>query len=48
VRGNGERALLDEIDAFRATQDDAPNRPEAVRRLVKAALAQKGYMSPDG
>ena len=31
--------LLDKIDAWRASQGDVPARPEAVRRLLKSALA---------
>lgn len=31
-------ALFDEVDAWRATQPDQPGRPEAIRRLIRAAL----------
>lgn len=31
--------LLDKVDTWRASQPDAPARPEAVRRLLNAALA---------
>jgi hypothetical protein len=32
------RADLDAIDAWRAAQPDTPNRPEALRRLVRLGL----------
>jgi hypothetical protein len=33
-----EREQLDQLDAWIAAQPDAPTRPEAVRRLIAAAL----------
>ncbi len=35
-------ALKDEVDAWADKQPDAPSRSEALRRLVKLALAAKG------
>jgi len=34
-------ALKDEVDAWTEKQPDAPSRSEALRRLVKQALAGK-------
>ena len=31
-------SVIREIDDYRRTQEDLPNRPEAVRRLLRAAL----------
>jgi hypothetical protein len=31
---------LDAIDTWRGKQDDAPSRPEAIRRLVEAGLKE--------
>jgi hypothetical protein len=31
---------LDQLDAWRAKQDDAPSRPEAIRRLLAKALGK--------
>lgn len=39
-----ERDLLDGIDAFAAQEEDAPSRPEAVRRIVRAWLVERGLM----
>ena len=33
---------LAEIDAWAADQTDRPSRPEAVRRLIRQALAMRG------
>jgi hypothetical protein len=33
--------LLDQLDAWIARQDDAPSRPEAIRRLLAKALGKK-------
>ena len=33
---------LDQLDAWIAKQDDAPSRPEAIRRLLAKALRMKG------
>jgi hypothetical protein len=30
--------LIDQLDAWIAQQDDKPSRPEAIRRLIEAAL----------
>ncbi len=30
--------LLKKVDGFRRTQDDLPNRSEAIRRLIEAGL----------
>ena len=35
------RADLSAIDRWRAEQDDAPSRPEAVRRLVELGLLRR-------
>jgi hypothetical protein len=35
-------ALKDEVDAWADKQPDEPSRSEALRRLVKLALAGKG------
>jgi len=32
---------LDQLDAWIAKQDDAPSRPEAIRRLLAKALGKK-------
>jgi hypothetical protein len=37
-----ERQMLNAIDAWAAEQDDAPSRPEAVRRLVQRGLQRGG------
>jgi len=34
-----QKPALDEIDAWRAAQEDEPERPEAIRRLVERGLA---------
>ncbi|WP_429274388.1 ribbon-helix-helix protein, CopG family [Novosphingobium gossypii] len=34
-----ERSLLDLLDAWIADQKDAPSRPEAIRRLLRAKLS---------
>jgi metal-responsive CopG/Arc/MetJ family transcriptional regulator len=36
-----ERDLIEQLDAWIATQSDQPSRPEAVRRLMKTALIPK-------
>ena len=33
---------LENIDAWRRTQEDLPSRPEAIRRLVELGLKAKG------
>lgn len=33
------RAMLTALDDYRRAQDDLPNRPEAVRRLLSGALS---------
>lgn len=33
--------MAKKIDTWRRTQDDLPNRPEAIRRLVEQALDSK-------
>lgn len=38
--------LLTNLDEWIACHDDAPSRPEAIRRLVEQALAGKGTMRP--
>lgn len=35
------REVLTAVDAWRDRQDDKPNRPEAIRRLVEKALDSK-------
>jgi hypothetical protein len=35
-----ERELSEKIDAWAADQEDAPSRPEAVRRLVAKGLGK--------
>ena len=32
---------IERLDAWRARQDDAPSRPEAIRRLVEKALREE-------
>jgi hypothetical protein len=32
---------LDQLDAWIAKQDDAPSRPEAIRRLLAKALGKR-------
>lgn len=44
LRFRAERVLLDGIDAFAASQNDLPSRPEAVRRLIRDRLAELGYV----
>lgn len=41
------RAILDGIDAFASQQQDHPARPEAVRRIVRDWLAERGYLASD-
>lgn len=38
------RADIEAVDAFAAAQEDAPTRPEAVRRIVRAWLVEKGLL----
>ena len=40
VKVRMERAQLDKLDMWRAAQNDAPNRPEAIRRLVEKGLEE--------
>jgi len=40
------QSVLEEVDAWRARQEDLPSRSEAVRRLVEAGLAQSGGKRP--
>lgn len=35
------REMITRLDDWRRAQDDLPNRPEAVRRLVEMALKRK-------
>ena len=37
---------LERLDAWRAKQSDRPGRPEAIRQLIKQALASKGARRP--
>jgi hypothetical protein len=37
-----QKPALDAIDALRAAQEDEPERPEAIRRLVDRGLAAEG------
>jgi hypothetical protein len=37
-----QKPALDAIDAWRAAQEDEPERPEAIRRLVDRGLAAEG------
>lgn len=39
--------LLSPLDAFIASEDDAPSRPEAIRRILRNWLAAKGYLPID-
>ena len=39
-----QRADLDAIDEFAKSQDDAPNRTEAIRRILKDWLIGHGYL----
>ena len=36
--------LMEALDAFRASQEDEPSRPEALRRLAAEGLKAKGYL----
>jgi len=36
-----QRDVLHQLDAWIAKQDDAPSRPEAVRRLLAKALGKR-------
>jgi metal-responsive CopG/Arc/MetJ family transcriptional regulator len=37
-----KQELLEQIDAWRAHQQDTPGRPEAIRRLLAKTLQTKG------
>lgn len=39
--------LLQPLDAFAASEPDAPTRPEAVRRIVRDWLVGRGYLHPE-
>lgn len=38
---------LDALDAFAASEKDAPSRPEAVRRILRDWLIGHGFMKAD-
>ncbi len=38
------RDMIDAVDSFRASQEDNPSRPEAIRRGMAEWLAEKGYL----
>lgn len=38
------RDILDAIDAFAAKEADKPGRPEALRRIVRAWLTERGFI----
>ena len=38
------RSDLDALDAFAATEEDKPSRPEAIRRILRDWLRQRGYL----
>jgi hypothetical protein len=38
------RSDIEAVDRFAASQDDAPGRPEAVRRIVRAWLIEHGFL----
>ena len=42
-----DRPVLDALDAFAADQDDAPKRPEAIRRILRDWLIGHGYLKAD-
>lgn len=45
VRARLPRADLDALDAFAASELDRPSRSEAVRRIVRDWLREKGYLA---
>jgi len=38
------RDVLDGLDGWAAAQDDKPERPEAVRRIVRDFLKPRGFL----
>jgi len=44
VRSRMDRDLLDGIDAFAASETDKPVRSEAIRRIIRDWLVQRGYL----
>lgn len=43
-----QRAQLDGIDAFAASEEDNPPRTEAIRRIIRDWLIGHGYLKDDG
>lgn len=39
-----ERPVINALDAYSADQPDTPGRPEAIRRLLRDGLTQRGYL----
>ena len=42
--GDLDQDLLKAIDAFARDQRDGPSRPEAIRRILRNCLTERGYM----
>lgn len=40
-----DRSVLEAMDAFAASEKDAPSRPEAVRRILRDWLIGHGYIA---
>ncbi|PRA86940.1 hypothetical protein CQ054_07010 [Ochrobactrum sp. MYb29] len=38
------RDIIQALDDFRRAEEDIPNRPEGIRRILTAALSEKGYL----
>ena len=38
------RPDLDALDAYSAAEPDTPSRPEAIRRILRDWLRQRGYL----
>lgn len=41
------REMLDGLDAFAAEEADTPQRPEAIRRIIRDWLIGHGYLPPE-
>lgn len=35
---------VEAVDQWRREENDLPSRPEAIRRMIQAALREKGYL----
>lgn len=38
--------LAEGVDAYAASQEDAPTRSEAIRRIIREWLSEKGFLKP--